>query len=61
MSTCSNSTGSPFSTQISTTLPASPAPTSFMSFIASTMQTVCPISTTSPSSANAFAPGWAAR
>ena len=57
ISTCSNSTGSPFSTTISATLPPSPAATSFISFIASTMHTVWPISTTSPTSANAFAPG----
>ena len=41
-------------------MPPSPASTSFISFIASTMQTVWPASTTSPSSTNGFAPGCAA-
>ena len=59
MSTCSNSTGSPFSTAISATRPASGVATSFMSFIASTMHTVCPASTTSPTATNGLSPGWA--
>src|SRR5262249_61638113 len=57
ISTCSNSTRSPFSTTISATTPPSEAATSFMSFIASTMHTVSPAPTVVPTSTKAFAPG----
>src|SRR5690606_22962039 len=47
-----NSTGSPFSTKISAIVPETSASISFMSFIASTMQRVCPFCTVWPTSTN---------
>ncbi len=57
ISTCSNSTHWPSSTRIWLTFPPSSACTWFISFIASTIATVCPASTTSPSSTNGGEPG----
>jgi hypothetical protein len=54
-SACPNSTGWPFSTRISVTFPGSSASISFISFIASMMQRVCPFFTTEPISTKA---GW---
>src|SRR5262249_42055666 len=59
--TCPNSTGCAFSTWIVRTTASSSAFTSFMSFIASRMQSVWPGATTSPTSTNGRAPGCEAR
>src|SRR5205807_9338758 len=58
---CPNSTGSAFSTWIARTTPAASAFTSFISFIASRMQSVCPCATASPTSTKGGAPGCGAR
>src|SRR5579859_388557 len=58
---CPNSTGCAFSTWILRTTASSSDFTSFMSFMASRMQSVCPAATTSPSSTNGGAPGCGAR
>ncbi len=55
------STGWASSTWIARTIPSTSALTSFISFIASRMQSVSPGATASPSSTNGGAPGCAAR
>ena len=45
-------TVSPFSTRISRTIPQTSAVSSFIIFIISRMQSVCPASTSSPTSTN---------
>ena len=54
---CPNSTGLPFSARISTMVPATSASISFISFIASTMQSVCPSRIALPTSTNGGASG----
>src|SRR5262249_49507278 len=61
ISVCSNSTHAPSSARICATFPETSAVTWFISFIASTMPTVCPASTVSPSFTNGAAPGCEAR
>src|SRR5439155_13622198 len=56
-----NSTGSALRTWIASTIPAASVLISFMSFIASRMQSVCPGATVSPSSTKGGAPGCGAR
>ncbi len=55
------STSSPFSTQISAIVPATPACTEFIIFITSMMQTIVSGSTLEPTSTNGAAPGAGAR
>src|SRR3712207_3451569 len=57
MSTWSYSTDSASPTRTSATTPASSARIGFISFIASTIPTVCPGSTSSPTRTNGSAPG----
>src|SRR5260370_12723166 len=54
---CPYSTGCPFSTKIRMTSPETSDSISFMSFIASTMQSACPVSTCAPTFTKASAPG----
>src|SRR5919201_1309355 len=61
MSSWPYSTGCAFSTWIARTMPGTSAFTSFISFIASRMQSVCPTETGWPSSTNGGAPGCGAR
>ena len=56
-----NSTGWPFSTRIALTTPDLSASISFISFIASMMQSVSPACTVWPTSTNGLAPGDAER
>src|SRR4029450_12168852 len=58
---CPNSTGSAVPPWSPRTIPAASALISFISFIASRMQSVCPCATVSPSSTNGGAPGCGAR
>src|SRR5262249_11429286 len=58
---CPYSTGCAFSARIRWTIPSWSALTSFISFIASSMQSVWPIPTVSPSWTNGSAPGEGAR
>ena len=60
-STWPYSTGWAFSTRIDFTWPSTSALISFISFIASRMQSVCPATTMSPSSTYGAAPGSGAR
>jgi len=55
--TCPGVTGVALSTQNLTSVPDDSASISFISFIASMMQIVCPLTTTSPSFENAGSPG----
>src|SRR5690606_32071624 len=55
------STGLPFSTRISRMVQGNSASISFISFIASTMQSGCPLWTASPFSTKGFAVGLGAR
>ena len=57
----SNSTGSAFSAQTSTIVPAMPAWTAFIIFITSMMQTTVSGSTRAPTSTKGAAPGASAR
>src|SRR6201992_1482987 len=58
---CPNSTESPFSTKIAVTTPSTGEATWFMSFMTSTIATVSPAETRTPTSTNGGAPGDGAR
>ena len=60
INTCPNSTGVPFSTRISTISALNSDSISFINFIASSMQIVCPIVILLPKSTNGSSPGAAA-